>query len=197
MAKQEEDAQSDASGQPALRPGGNREGSDSLSRAQPREAGKNLWSERRKQDFLDVLKATCNVQEACRVVGMGAAGAYGLKKRDPAFAAAWQEAVEHGYAELELALLRQTIFGSETTETVDDSGSDGRRRVKTVRSYPHAVALRLLLSHKAEAEAYRLQQGLDRPDVDALRAEIEQRIAALRSRAVGRTGQSERDDGEG
>src|SRR3546814_12870893 len=38
---------------------------------------------------------------------MGRASAYLLRRRDPAFAAQWQQALEAGYERLELALLRR------------------------------------------------------------------------------------------
>lgn len=112
---------------------------------------------------------------------MGMSGAYDLRRRDPAFGAEWNEALEQGYAELEMLLLRQSIHGSETTETLDDEGGGGRKRVKTVHSYPHAIALRLLFAHKGAVDAFRSERGIDRPGSEDVRAEIQRRIEALRS----------------
>jgi len=158
------------------------------ARPQRRKTPKHGWTQRRRARFLETLKATCNVKEACRVVNMGMSGAYELRKRDPGFAAEWAEALEQGYAELEMLLLRQSIHGSETTETIDDDGESGRRRTKTVHSYPHAIALRLLFAHKGAVDAFRDEKGIDRPGSDAVRVEIQRRIDAVRERASGRDG---------
>ena len=151
-------------------------------RAQRRRQRKRSWSIKRRARFLDALKATCNVQESCREVGMSMSGAYDLRKRDAAFAAEWAEALEQGYSELEMLLLRQSIHGSKTTETVEEGGETGRKRTKTVHSYPHAAALRLLFAHKGAVDAFRSEKGIDRPGSDAVRDEIQRRIEAVRGR---------------
>lgn len=152
-------------------------------RAQVRAVRKDGWTTRRRGRFLDVLRATCNVQEAARAVNMNKGGAYDVRRRDAGFAAQWKEALEEGYAELEMALLRQSIHGYETTETVDDGKDSGALRTRKVHSYPHTIALRLLLAHREAVDAYRSEQGIDRPGSENVRAEIQVRIAAMRSRA--------------
>lgn len=150
-----------------------------------RKARRDGWTMKRRARFLEVLRESCNVREAVRAAGMSDVSVYGLRKRDPAFAAEWAEALEQGYAELEMALLRQAIHGSETTETVDDGGKTGARRTKTVHSYPHAMALRLLLAHRAQVSAYRDAQGIAREGGEAVRDEIQRRIAETRERMRG------------
>lgn len=119
------------------------------------------WSKGRTVRFLAVLAATTNVSEAARAVGMTASSAYERKRRDTAFAGAWAEALEIGFAELEMLLLRQALRGSERTETVTDSDSGKVRQVKTVHAYPVAVAMRLLIAHREEVERYRTARGVD------------------------------------
>jgi hypothetical protein len=144
------------------------------------KARRDGWTVRRRAKFLEVLKLSCNVTAAAESVRLSITGAYDLRRRDAAFAAEWKAALEQGYSELEMLLLRQSIHGSETTETLDDGLPDGRKRVKTVHSYPHATALRLLLAHRQSVDAYREEQGIERPGSDAVKAEIERRFAALR-----------------
>lgn len=153
------------------------------TRAQLRRVGRRIWDDARKEEFLAVLAATCNVEEACRAVSMSNQGAYNLRLRDPAFAAAWKRAVEQGYSELEMLLLRQSLHGSTTTETVED-GEGQCKQVKTVHSYPHTIALRLFQAHQSTAEAVRAEQDAS-PDSDQIRAEIQVRIAAMRVRSGG------------
>lgn len=153
------------------------------ARAQMYRPRRASWDARKMGKFLDVLRATSNVTEACRAVKMDISGAYSLRKKDPAFAAGWAEALEQGYAELEMLLLRQSIHGTETTELVDDGNADGRKKTRTVHSYPHGMAIRLLMAHKGAVEAYRAEQGIDRPGSDTLHAEIHAKIALIRARS--------------
>lgn len=150
---------------------------------QLRRAGRRLWDEEVKQQFLDVLAATCNVRAAARAVAMTDRGAYGVRARDPAFAAAWNAALEQGYSELEMLLLRQSIHGSTMTETVED-GEGRRKQVKTVHSYPHGMAMQLLSAHRKSVEDVRAAQTGNQAGSEQIRAEIQVKIAAMRARVV-------------
>lgn len=147
------------------------------------------WTHERKAKFLAALGETSNVSAAVRVVNMSSSSAYQLRARDPDFARAWMEALEQGYCELEMLLLRHALHGSEQVETVeeckDDEGAQGKRttRIRTVRSHPHGMAERLLSAHRESVEAYRLAEGIDRAGGEALRAEIHARIDAVRGRS--------------
>lgn len=141
------------------------------------------WGDAVRQKFLDVLAATCNVREACRAVAMTVAGAYRLRQRDAVFAAAWDEALEQGYYELEMLLLRQSLHGTTRTETVED-GEGQRKQVKTVHSFPHDIAVRLWMAHAKRVEDLRAEQAGRRPDAEQIRAEIQAKIAAMRARMV-------------
>jgi hypothetical protein len=70
-----------------------------------RTTGKR-WSMEAERLFLDHLYATCNVSAAAAHAGFSAAAIYGRRKRDPAFAQAWQTALEHGCLRIETALVR-------------------------------------------------------------------------------------------
>jgi hypothetical protein len=141
-----------------------------------------------KARFFEVLSKTSNVSEAVRAAGLTSGRVYEMKQRDPEFARQWMEALEQGYCELEMLLLRHTLYGAEQVETVEETSSvdtDGNKntlRVKTVRTYPHATALRLLTAHRGTVQAYRAAQG-EEGDDDALRQDIYARIDALRRKA--------------
>ena len=155
---------------------------DGSTPVQIRKTRRNGWTDERKALFLDVLKATSNVTEAVRTVGMTVAGVYNLRTRDPAFAAGWMQALEQGYAELEMLLLRKALYGTEKVETVHDESGEGVRRVKTVHSYPLAVALRLLLAHGSSVATFRAEQGINGPGSEAALAEIREKFALVRAR---------------
>jgi hypothetical protein len=80
-------------------------GSGGGKRVQVRRARVRQWTPRVEKRFLSVLAATCNVRLACAEVGMGAPSAYNHRHRWPAFARAWDAAVETGYFRLEAALV--------------------------------------------------------------------------------------------
>jgi len=127
----------------------------SVGRIVVRKPRRNLWNERRKQTFLTVLTETANVREASKEAEMSTASAYDLKSRDARFAADWRKALEVGYSELELMLLRHSIKGSERTEMVEIGEERALKYVKTIRSFPLSVAMRLLMSHHDEVATFR------------------------------------------
>ena len=51
------------------------------------------WTLGRRQRFLDQLACGIDVRRACTAIGMSRRGAYGLRRRDPAFARAWDDAL--------------------------------------------------------------------------------------------------------
>jgi hypothetical protein len=51
------------------------------------------WTQARRARFLECLAASANVQRACLAVRMSRQSAYRLRRRDPAFAAAWDDAL--------------------------------------------------------------------------------------------------------
>jgi len=172
------------------------------SGSQPQKHRKRVdgWTAQRRARFLETLAESCNVAEACRTVGMSKKSVYMLRQRDQAFAAEWAGALEQGYAELEMMLLGQAIFGSTTTETVDDGAESGRARVKTVHSFPHTIALRLLLAHRNRVDAFRDSQGIERPGSAEVREDIMRRIEEVRERlrrkAEADSGGDGKDDGD-
>lgn len=147
---------------------------------QRRRPKRNGWTIKRRAQFLEVLQASCNVSEAARSIGLTPLSVYKVRRRDPVFAAQWAEALEQGYAELEMLLLRQSIHGSETTETLEDGGGAGARRTRKVHSFPHAIGLRLLLAHRETVDSFRQERGIDRPGSEEVQSEIRRRMAAMR-----------------
>jgi hypothetical protein len=61
-------------------------------RVQRRAVRKDGWSAGRRAIFLDHYAATGNASEACRAAGMSEGAAYRLRRRDPEFAAQYDEA---------------------------------------------------------------------------------------------------------
>jgi hypothetical protein len=86
--------------------GGNRR------KVQVRKAPRGSFGERERQVFLDHLAACCNVTAAAAAAGVGVSTVYDARRRDPAFAQAWDEAIEAGYATLEALLLERAAVGA-------------------------------------------------------------------------------------
>jgi hypothetical protein len=63
-------------------------------RAQLRKVRPGGWTAEKREVFLLHLAATANAAAAARAVGMAKSGADKLRKREPLFAQAWQEALE-------------------------------------------------------------------------------------------------------
>jgi hypothetical protein len=156
---------------------------------QLRRARADAWTQAQERAFLETLAETCNASEAARVAGKCRAGAYRRRGVDAAFAKAWDEALDMGYAEIELMLMRAALFGTEAEEvTTDADGAVKARKVKRAPSL--TVALRLFLCHRekvakirAGREAARAQA--ERPDsaeaialVDAVMGAVARRRAA-------------------
>jgi len=86
--------------------------------------------------FLDHLAATCNVRGAARVIGVDPKAVYLLRRRDPAFAACWQEALALGYEMLETQLVGHALAGDESSDLAES---------KDIAMGPNSVALALTL----------------------------------------------------
>lgn len=82
------------------------------------------WTKARRKRFLDVLATTCNVTTATAAAGMKGKSAYDLRKRDPAFAALWQDALALGYETLEQAVLRGALEGVNAIEIEGEAALD-------------------------------------------------------------------------
>lgn len=67
----------------------------------------NAFGAKRRRAFLEQLAASCNVRKAAAAAGVCPKTVYARRKSDAAFRSAWREALEAGYARLELILLER------------------------------------------------------------------------------------------
>src|SRR4030095_1576341 len=68
-----------------------------------------LFDAKRKALFLEWFAATCNVTLSAEKAGINYRTAYKHRRKDSAFAEAWDEALAQGYAALEAGLLAEAI----------------------------------------------------------------------------------------
>lgn len=134
----------------------------------------NKWNVERRRIFLAHLAMTANVTRSAAEAGMSLSAAYLLKKRDETFARAWLEALDIGFCELEMALLRDGIKGSERIETVVVGEDRQLKYEKRIISRHPASSLRLLQMHQAEVHHFRAEREDedDRSDEEALKADM-------------------------
>lgn len=161
--------------------GGGASGAKARVAPQRRQARKDGWTRAQEETFLQSLAATCNVSESAKAAGKCSSSVYYHKQHDPAFARAWGQALEVGYAELEALLLRELLFGSEQEELVlDAEGAVKSRKIKRGRNL--GIALRLLLHHAQAVARVRAEQMRDPPDGDDAIARMNKLLDAVRQR---------------
>jgi hypothetical protein len=106
---------------------------------QVRPVRKDGWTAKKRGEFLDHLAATCNVTASARLVGMGEAGAYRIRRTEPAFADMWKQAIDAGYDRLR-AMLVARAMGPMTVEI-------GETPVPDISAMDTDLALRLIELH--------------------------------------------------
>ncbi|HEY0112961.1 MAG TPA: hypothetical protein VGB59_07380 [Allosphingosinicella sp.] len=82
---------------------------NNLRPLQRRRKRATAFTDRRKQLFLDHFAGTADVQAACRAAGVHYSTVYKHYRRDPVFAAGWDEALARAYALLEAEAVRQRL----------------------------------------------------------------------------------------
>jgi hypothetical protein len=122
-----------------------------------RQRARTPTTEKRKEQFLKELANRANVSDAARAAGVGRRTAYDWRAADEAFAAAWDEAVEHAVDELEREAWRRAAEGFD--EPVYQKGE----LVGTVRRYSDHLMSVLLKAHRPEKFRERTQTELTGP----------------------------------
>lgn len=126
------------------------------------------WTPDRRAAFLAALARLANAAAAAREVGVPEHAPFELRKVDPAFAVAWEEAIEEGYSRLELLLLRRATYG-------EHADGDDAPTISTT------LALGLLKSHHARAKRGTPALPIA-PRGAELRDRLEARLAELHRR---------------
>ena len=71
----------------------------------PRAPRRDGWTPQLRAQFLECLAERPDMQHACSRIGLSQQAAYGLRRRDPAFARAWDGALRSARAAAQQALL--------------------------------------------------------------------------------------------
>jgi hypothetical protein len=165
-----------------------------------RKVRRDGWTRKRREAFLAYLAATANATASARAVRITASAAHNEKRRNPAFAAAWEEALATsqetirtlymatvlGTATLEQAQLSEPEEGEDYPEPPDPTGFDPvlamefLRQIEGSRAAGTGGTRRATIASKAEL-------------ADALI----KRIAAVRKRRARAAAVAQRDQAGG
>jgi hypothetical protein len=153
---------------------GRKNGAADARGAAPRlQAGRaDRWTAEKQEQFVARLADTANVSASLAETGMSQAGLYKLRKRSAAFRAAWDEALDLGYARVEAMLL--------------DRALNGRRRVLregvVVEEFVEcsdSLALSLLSQHRKRVVEYRASVAVNRDNPARLRERFMAKLQRL------------------
>jgi hypothetical protein len=137
-----------------------------------------LTRERQKR-FVEALAETGNVTAAVRLAGTSRTRAYELRKTDPAFAAAWDEAEQVAADKLEAEAWRRAVDGIE--EPMVSGGKlvrDDNGQPIAIRRYSDQLLTALLRAHRPEKFRERTAVEIDISD------RLADRLEAARQRAI-------------
>lgn len=147
----------------------------------PNTGGKTGIQQRRYRThgvpkFLKSLMAGSSVSAACVAAGFGKMWCYAHRKKDAAFAAAWDEAVEIGVEALEDEATRRGVHG------VDEPVFHAGKVVGHVRKYSDTLLIFLLKGKRPEK--YRDNVNVTGAVVVGTVEELEKRFEEARRRAL-------------
>lgn len=135
------------------------------------------WTPKRRGKFLDVLARTANVCAAAEAAGKGKCTAYTLRRRDPDFARAWEEALTSAMDELEAVAFERARDGVEKV-VVRAGGTP-----VTIREYSDRLLMFMLSRRRPEAYA---ALAVDEEDEElTLYRAVEARVAMIEARREG------------
>ncbi len=134
------------------------------------------WTTQRRRTFLVTLAESGNVSAAVRAAEVSRSRAYVLKATDPAFAAAWDDALEAAVDHLEAEARHRAIDG------VEQPHFHQGKVCGTVRKYSDALLMFLLRAHRPETYRDRTEARAGAQDDDRLAQEVSNAHANLEER---------------
>lgn len=143
--------------------------------------GPGRWSAAKEATFLTALEEGANVKRAADAIGMSTETLYARRRREPAFFAAWAEAVRGGYLDVEALLIehaKAVLSGAEPCHG-GALASDGRRLIGAMSV---ADAINILKLHRSTVKGgvpQRYNWRAKEPDMEEVTAEILRKVAAM------------------
>jgi hypothetical protein len=147
------------------------------------------WSQEAEARFLGELAATANVRAAAAAAGFSTTAIYRRRGQWPGFRAAWDAALDQGYARIEALLIAGACDALSGAVAVAVADADARPVALVGDGPPLAVApmsvdqaMNLLRLHRASARGgapQRYDARAKPADVAAVRASILRKVAAI------------------
>jgi uncharacterized protein YdbL (DUF1318 family) len=133
-------------------------------------ANRTKLTPEKRERFLTILRTDPNVSAAARAINISRRHAYTIREQDPAFAQAWDEAVDEAVDTLETEARRRAIEG--TTRPVFYKGEE----VGGIREYSDTLTIFLLKAHRPEKYRERTSTELTGPDGGPVEFRVTRRI---------------------
>jgi hypothetical protein len=150
-----------------------------LSGGRLRKRRKDGWSRRDERVFFKHFRATCNVNASARAAGKSPTSAHDLRRRDPVFAAGWDEALRDSHVRLHGKL----IVYAETRGKEAALDEEGEPVEPSMADFDPDLAMRLLKYHQDSLEGGRRGRlQLQRASEEELTAAILHGLDALNRR---------------
>lgn len=136
------------------------------------------WSQEAEARFLGELAATANVRAAAAAAGFSTTAIYRRRGQWPGFRAAWDAALDQGYARIEALLIAGACDALSGAGAV--AGADGPPLAVAPMSVDQAMNLLRLHRASARGGAPQRYDARAKPaDVAAVRASILRKVAAI------------------
>lgn len=137
------------------------------------EATDRYWTDEVEDRFFAHLAASCNVKASAKAVDFTTSTVYAHRKQRPAFAERWQDALDHGYVRLEMALLEAA------NATLEGKPWDNERPIPPLTV---EEILKVIKNHHASVKlgfaARRGNTALPLP-LDAVKEDIKRKVRAI------------------
>ena len=128
--------------------------------------GRPARTDRARENFLGVLRETCNVSESARAAGIGRRTAYEWKEAEADFAAEWEDAEQEAADKLEREAWRRAVEGVDKPVTFQGIIT------ATYKEYSDRMLEILLKGHRPEKFVERVRSEHSAPDGGPIRHSI-------------------------
>jgi len=133
----------------------------------------NRWDAAKEQRFLEMLAVTANVRASLREVGMTSTSLYHRRRTRPAFARAWNQALDEGYALVEAQALDRAING--VPSVIDPK----RPELVVTRPASDRIILTLIAAHAKRVGATRAKRAAMPDDPDRVMRRLRDQLDKL------------------
>ena len=143
-------------------------------------AGPGRWSAAKEALFLTALEEGANVSRAA-AAGISTTALYARRRREPAFAESWAEAVRGGYLDVEALLI-------ENAKAVLGGAPAAPEAGRLTGAMSVADAINILKLHRASVKGgapQRYDWRAAEPDIEEVRAEVLRKVAAMERKGRG------------